>query len=330
MYKFINSADTYVDDMLAGYVRAHPEVVRAGRQGRTLVRRAGMRPGRVGLATGGGAGHLPLFLGYIGPGFVDTCAVGNVFEGPALGACIDAVKMADAGAGVLILFGNYGGDRMNFEMARKAVRSDLIETVLVNDDIASADTSERQKRRGVAGIIFAYKTAGAMAEAGAPLGDVADMARLTVSRTRTIGVGLKGCRLPSSTAPVFELPDGYIEMGIGIHGERGIRQTQLAGVDAVIDEMLSALLQDVPAASTGRVALLINGLGATPLEEQYIAFRRAAEILEMEGFEVVMPLVGSYVTALEMAGLSISLCFLDNEVEPWLAAKASCPFWKVA
>ncbi|SCW66663.1 dihydroxyacetone kinase, N-terminal domain [Rhizobium mongolense subsp. loessense] len=330
MKKFINTPESYVDDMLTGLVMAHPDIVRKGKQGRTLARRDGVSNGRVGIATGGGAGHLPLFAGYLGEGFADSCAVGNVFEGPNLQSCVDAINLADGGSGVLLLYGNYGGDRMNFDMASKLAATNDIETVLATDDIASASREEMSKRRGVAGIVFAYKAAGAAARTGASLKDVADIARRTVARTRTIGLGMKSCRLPGATGEISELGDNEVELGLGIHGEPGLWRRPMASADALVDEMISRLLEEGPDdKGHRRLAVMVNGLGATPLEELYIAFRRVGNVLAAQGLHVVMPLVGSFATSMEMAGLSVTLCFLDDELEKLLSAQATCPFWSV-
>jgi len=330
MKKLINDPADYVDEMLEGLCFAHPALTRTGDHRRTVARRNGPEKDKVGIATGGGSGHLPLFTGYVGEGLVDACAVGNVFEGPAIDACQDTIRAANGGAGVLCLFGNYGGDRMNFEMACEMLELEGIETrtVLGTDDIASAAPAEREKRRGVAGILYAYKAAGAAARNGADLDEVARIARHAVDRTRTLGVALAPCRIPGAKAPNFELGDEEIEMGMGIHGEPGIWRAPLGSADALVDEMSDRILAEAPE-DARRVSVLVNGLGATPLEELFIVYRHLKTCLDREGLEIVMPLVGPYVTSMEMAGASISLCFLDDELEPLVAAPAACPFWVV-
>ena len=331
MKKLINRPADYVDEMLAGLVAANPSLALDGEAGRVVRRAAGARGGKVGIASGGGSGHLPLFTGYVGTGLLDTCSIGNVFEGPNVASCTEAIRLADGGAGVLLLYGNYGGDRMNFDMAAEMLEFDGVETrtVLGADDIASAPPGERHKRRGVAGIVYAYKIAGAAAEAGADLAEVARVAQKAVDATRTIGVALAPCRVPGADKPTFSIGDGEMEMGIGIHGEPGIWRAALKPADAVAGEMIERLLAEKPAQNGGRVSILVNSLGATPLEELFILYRRAASDLEARGLEIVQPLVGPYVTSMEMAGASISLCFLDDELERLLAAPASCPFWRV-
>lgn len=330
MKKLINDPSAYVDEMLDGLVAAQPSLRRDGTAGRVVRRAAGMRPGKVGIASGGGSGHLPLFTGYVGPGLLDTCAIGNVFEGPNAASCMDAIRLADGGRGVLRLYGNYGGDRMNFDMAGEMLEDEGVETttVLGTDDIASGTPDDIGRRRGVAGIVYAYKAAGASAEAGADLGEVTRVAAKAVAATRTIGVALAPCRLPAAREPSFTLGDDEIEMGMGIHGEPGIWRDKLKPADAIADEMVDRLLADLPAPD-GRVSVLVNGLGATPLEELFILYRRVAERLGSLGLSIHRPLVGNFVTSMEMAGASISLFHLDDELAALLDAPAECPFWRV-
>ncbi|QCO17420.1 dihydroxyacetone kinase subunit DhaK (plasmid) [Azospirillum brasilense] len=331
MKKLINDPAHYVDEMLDGLCAAHPSLTRDGPAGRVIRRTEGARAGKVGIVTGGGSGHLPLFTGYVGPGLVDACSIGNVFEGPTVDSCIAAIKAADGGRGVLRLYGNYGGDRMNFDMAGEFLEDDGLElsTVLGTDDIASAAPDERNRRRGVAGIVYAYKIAGARADEGASLAEVTAAAAKAVERTRTIGCALSSCQIPGAAEPSFRIAPGEMEMGIGIHGEPGIWRDTLKPADAVVDEMVDRLLAERPEGSGRRVSVLVNSLGATPLEELFILYRRLAARLDKAGLTVVQPLVGPYVTSMEMAGVSLSLCFLDEELERLLAAPASCPFWKV-
>ena len=328
--KIINKPADYVDEMLDGLVAAHPGFARAGETGRVIHRAGGARAGKVGVVSGGGSGHLPLFTGYVGGGLLDACSIGNVFEGPTVGSCIEAIRLADGGAGVLLLFGNYGGDRMNFEMAAETVDFDGIatETVLGTDDIASAGPDLAAKRRGVAGIVYAYKIAGARAEEGATLAEVAATARHAVAQTRTIGLGLAACQIPGAAAPSFTLAEDEIEMGIGIHGERGIWRDKLRPADDLAAEMVERLLAERPDGTGSRVSVLLNSLGATPLEELYILYRKIAALLADAGLTVVKPIVGHVATSMEMAGVSLSLCWLDDDLERLLAAPSDCPFWR--
>lgn len=330
MKKLMNEPSQFVDEMLEGLVAANPSLTRDGEAGRVIRRAEGVRKGKVGVVSGGGSGHLPLFTGYVGPGLLDACSIGNVFEGPNVSSCMEAIRLADGGCGVLRLYGNYGGDRMNFDMAGEMLEGEIATTtVLGTDDIASAGLDEAGKRRGVAGILYAYKAAGAKAEEGADLDAVTAAAAKAVARTRTIGVALSPCQVPGAAKPTFTIDDDEIEMGMGIHGEPGIWRAKLKNADAITDEMIERLLAEKPADVGNRVSILVNSLGATPLEELFILYRRAAMRLKEAGLAIVQPLVGPYVTSMEMAGASISLCFLDEELERLLAAPASCPFWRV-
>jgi dihydroxyacetone kinase-like protein len=326
--KLMNAPDRFVDEMLDGLVSAHPSLIRSGR----VVRSAhAPRQGRVGIVSGGGSGHLPLFTGYVGRGLLDACAIGDVFAGPSVDACQAAIKAADGGRGVVRLYGNYGGDRMNFDLAGEFLEEDGMRTttVLGTDDIASAGPGEAHKRRGVAGIVYAYKIAGAAAEQDLDLDAVTALAQRAVSRCRTIGVALAPCQIPGAASPTFTLGEDEIELGMGIHGEPGIWRDRLKPADALADEMLDRLLADPVEGASKRVSVLVNSLGATPLEELFIVYRRIAARLGGQGFTIVRPLVGPMVTSMEMAGMSISLLHLDEELESLLGAPADCPFWKV-
>ena len=331
MKKLMNDPAVFVDEMLDGLTAAHPSLVRDVQNSRAIRRAEPIRAGKVGVVSGGGSGHLPLFTGYVGQGLLDACSIGNVFEGPNVDSCMAAMQAGNGSKGVLRLYGNYGGDRMNFDMAGEFLADEGIEstTVLGNDDIASAAPAERQKRRGVAGIIYAYKAAGAIAEQGASLAEVTAMAQRTVDATRTIGVALSPCQVPGSDRSSFILGDDEIEMGMGIHGEPGIWRDKLKPADAIVDEMIERLLADRPDGSGSEVSILVNSLGATPLEELFILYRRASTTLASAGLTIVQPLVGHFATSMEMAGASISLCFLDSDIRQMLAAPADCPFWKV-
>lgn len=330
MKKLMNSASDYVDEVLEGLVLAHPRLSLGGSARRVVHRAEGMRRGKVGIVSGGGSGHLPLFTGYVGSGMLDACSIGNVFEGPNIDSCIEAIKLADGGAGVLRLYGNYGGDRMNFDMAGEFLEGEIeTTTVLGTDDIASAAPEESAKRRGVAGIIYAYKMAGAHAEEGSDLAAVTETARQAVAATKTIGLALSPCQVPGSAKPTFEIAADEFELGMGIHGEPGLWRSKMKPADEIVDEMIGRLLAERPAGHRGRVSVLVNSLGATPLEELLILYRRACAKLGEAGLEIVHPLVGPYATSMEMAGASISICFLDGTLERLLAAPSGSPFWEV-
>lgn len=332
MKKLINDPKNFVDEMLQGLVAANSEMAIFGNSGRVITRSSPMREGKVGVVSGGGSGHLPLFTGYVGEGLLDACSIGNVFEGPNVESCIEAIQAANGGAGVLRLYGNYGGDRMNFDMAGEMLEFEGIKTttVLGTDDIASASIEDRAKRRGVAGILFAYKAAGALAREGGNLAQVTAIAQHAVDRTRTIGVALAPCQVPGASTPTFEIGDDEIELGMGIHGEPGIWRDKLKPVDEVTDEMVDRLMAEKPSDAGDRVAVLVNSLGATPLEELFIMYRKLASKMDEAGIKIAVPMVGPYVTSMEMQGASISLCFLDDELERLLKAPASCPFWTVS
>lgn len=332
MKKILNSPQAYVDEMLDGLVAAHPEALRRlGDDGRVIARAGGAFKGKVGIVTGGGSGHLPVFLGYVGDGLLDACAVGNVFAGPRVGDCQAAAHAADGGAGVLQLYGNYGGDRMNFDMSQEFLELEGMEvaSVRVADDVASAPKAERVKRRGVAGMVYAFKVAGARAAEGASLKEVTAAAQKAADACRSIGVALTPCVVPESGKPSFAIGDGEIEFGMGIHGEPGIWRGAMKPADALADEMLEYLLPELELARGARVAVLVNSLGATPHEELYILYRRVAKTLVDRGVTAVMPLVGRYATSMEMAGASLTLMPLDSELERLLKAPAQCPFWRV-
>jgi phosphoenolpyruvate---glycerone phosphotransferase subunit DhaK len=332
MKKILNSPQAYVDEMLDGLVAAHPEALRRlGDDGRVIARAGGAIKGKVGIVTGGGSGHLPVFLGYVGEGLLDACAVGNVFAGPRVGDCQAAARAADGGAGVLQLYGNYGGDRMNFDMSQEFLELEGMEvaSVRVADDVASAPKAERVKRRGVAGMVYAFKVAGARAAEGASLKEVTAAAQKAADACCSIGVALTPCVVPESGKPSFAIGNGEIEFGMGIHGEPGIWRGPMKSADALADEMLEHLLPELELTRGRRVAVLVNSLGATPHEELYILYRRVATTLSDRGLTAVMPLVGRYATSMEMAGASLTLMPLDSELERLLKAPAHCPFWRV-
>jgi len=329
--KIINSPEAFVDETIAGILAAHPWALRpVTADRRALVRAEPPRPGKVGIVTGGGSGHLPLFLGYVGRGLLDGVAVGNVFSSPSATQIAAATRAVDAGAGVLYLYGNYGGDIYNFDIAADLVAADGIRTrtVLGTDDVSSAPPGAREQRRGVAGLVYAFKIAGAAAERGDSLAEVEAVARRVGERVRTTGVGLSPTILPTAGAPTFTLEEGEMELGIGIHGEPGVHRGPLETADAIADRMLGAVLADLPPVAGASVSVLVNGLGATPLEELYVLYARIAERLGAAGATITMPLVGNYVTSLEMAGASLSLLVLDDELTELLEAPALSPFFQ--
>lgn len=333
MKKILNDPYHYVDEMLAGLTAAHPGHYRLhGDTGRVIARATPGRTGKVGIVSGGGSGHLPVFTGYVGKGLLDACAIGDVFASPSVDQMADAIRAADQGAGVVRLYGNYGGDIMNFDMAGDMVEMEDIETstVIVADDVPSASPEEASKRRGVAGMVYAFKIAGACAEeGGTDLAAVTDAGQRAADACRSVGFALSSCTVPQAGKPTFDIGATEMEMGMGIHGEPGIWRGDLRPADRIAEEMMDILLTDRPVGGTGRVSVMVNSLGATPPEELYILYRVVKARLEGAGAEIVMPLVGRYATSMEMAGASITLCHLDAELERWLTAPADCAFWKV-
>lgn len=332
MKKILNDPQAYVAEMLEGLVLAHPEYYqRAGADGRVITRPGGAIAGKVGIVSGGGSGHLPIFSGYVGKGLLDACAIGEVFSSPSVDQMAEAMRAANGGAGVLRLYGNYGGDCMNFDMAGDMLEMEDVPstTVLLADDVASAPPAEATKRRGVAGMVYAFKIAGAATEERANLETVTRIAQKAADACRSIGAALTPCTVPQSGRPTFTIADDEMEMGMGIHGEPGVWRGKLRTADQIAGEMLDKLLEDLPVTRGDRVSMLVNSLGATPPEELYILYRQVAARFRDIGATIVMPLVGRYATSMEMTGVSFTLCKLDEELERLLKAPAECAFWKV-
>jgi phosphoenolpyruvate---glycerone phosphotransferase subunit DhaK len=332
MKKILNDPGAYVDQTLDGLCLAYPVYYkRSAPQARVIVRAQPKSAKKVAIVTGGGSGHLPVFTGYVGHGLADACAIGDVFSSPSVDQIVEAIRAVNSGADVLLLQGNYSGDNMNFEMASEMVDLEGIETkiVRVTDDVASASADERRKRRGVAGLIYAYKIAGAKAESGADLKEVAEAAQKAVEATRSMGVALTPCTVPAAGKPTFTLADNEMEIGMGIHGERGVRRGPLKPADAIAEEIFSLLLTDLPLSTADHVSVLVNSLGATPLEELLIVFRYVARRLAELKVQIVMPLVGRYATSMEMTGMSLSICKLDAALEALLKAPCDSPFLRI-
>ncbi len=331
MKKLINDPTDYVDQSLEGMIAAHPTVYRFGETSTRVVARRKNKPkGQVGIVSGGGFGHLPLFAGYVGQGFLDTCAVGDVFAGPAGDDVKAALEEANHGGGILSVLGNYGGDRMTFQMQTQLIQASGVdaEIVIVNDDVASAGKAEADKRRGVAGVVLVFKIAGAAAEAGLSLSEVKRLAQKAIDNTRSVGVAIGACTIPQVGKPTFELDENEVEMGMGLHGEQGVWRGPLKTADALADEMVDRLLEDIPLSSGDEVTVLCNSLGATPIEELYILYRRVSARFNNINVKLVAPKVGRYATSMEMAGASLSLMKLDDELRSHLLAEAACPFWE--
>lgn len=328
MKKIINNPIDFVDETLDGLIKSHPKVYSLASDNSRVITRAIKSTNKVGLVTGGGSGHLPVFTGYVGKGLLDSCAIGSVFASPSVEQIASAIRNANNEKGVLCILGNYGGDVMNFEMACEIVKEEGIETktVIVADDIASAKVDERDKRRGIAGMIFVFKVAGALAEKGASLEDIYKIASDTNSNVRTLGVALSPCILPEAGKPTFEINKDEIEIGMGIHGEPGISREKIKSANDLTDDICKRILDDFNL-SNQEVGLMINSLGATPLEELYIVSRRVVENFNNHKISIFKNYVGRYATSMEMAGMSISVLKLNNKIKENLIAPTDCPFW---
>lgn len=333
MKKVINTPENFVNEMLEGIYAAHPDMVKPVAEDLRCFVTTKKVQGKVGIATGGGSGHLPLFLGYVGDGMLDGCAIGDVFQSPSAEQVLEVTKAIDSGAGVLYVYGNYNGDIFNFDMAADMADFEegiKVETVVAGEDVASAGPSvpgEKNTRRGVAGIFFVFKCAGAAAAELMGLDEVKRIAEKACANVRTMGVALSPCIVPRVGRPSFELADDEMEIGMGIHGEPGIRRGKLLTADEIVDEMINPIIDDLPYCDGDEVAVLINGLGATPLEEQYVMYRRVSQVLKGRGIAVFKVYVGEYATSMEMAGASITLLKLDDELKRLLAAPANTPFF---
>ena len=324
MNRVINNPDEVVEDSLRGYLAACPSLLQATAHPRVLRRADAPVPGRVGVVTGGGSGHEPAFLGYIGPGLLDAVAIGEVFASPTAKSFHAAFQAADAGAGVACLYGNYAGDNMNVKMAVKLAAKDgiTVQTVVANDDVASAGPHERDKRRGVAGEIVMWKAAGARAAEGATLTEVIAAAQKAIDQTRSVGIGLSACTIPAAGKPNFTIKDGEMEVGIGHHGEPGIAVMPTTSARDMAADMAERIVADLPFSRGDDVLVLVSGLGATPLMELYLLYGHVDEMLRGRGITPRHRFVGNYFTSLDMMGVSLTLTRLDAELDRLLAAPA--------
>ena len=329
MKKIINNPSDFVEESIDGLIKSHPDVYAFAKDNNRVITRAKKASNKVGIVTGGGSGHLPVFTGYVGKGFLDACAIGSVFASPSVEQMVSAIKNADNGNGVLCIIGNYGGDVMNFEMACEMAEADGIKTkkIIVADDIASAKEAEKLKRRGIAGMIFVFKIAGAAAETGASLDEVFNTASEANNNIRTLGVALSPCILPEAGKPTFEIRDDEIEIGMGIHGEPGIKREKLKPANDLVDDLYKRIIEDSRLKSNDNVAIMINSLGATPLEELYIISKRVNENLSQSKIKNIKTYVGRYATSMEMSGMSITTLKLSDSLKKNLLAPSECPFW---
>ena len=282
MKKFINDPFDFVEELTEGIIHAHPDYYRAENGDlRVIVRQDAPVKGKVAIATGGGSGHLPVFMGYVGKGLADGACIGNVFSSPSAGQMKRVTKAIDSGAGVLYLYGRYQGDMMNFNSAAEESKQNgiQVETVVVSDDIASAPPEKHDERRGVAGIFFAYKIAGAMADEMASLDEVKRVTQKAVDNTRSLGVALGPCTIPLVGKPNFEISDDEMEIGMGIHGEQGVERVKMRTADEIAANLVDRVVNDMPFVAGDEVAVLVNSLGATPLEELYVLYRKIDDLL---------------------------------------------------
>jgi dihydroxyacetone kinase-like protein len=315
MKKLINSPDSAVDDELAGMAAAHGDLIRI-EEPNIVVRRDAPRAGKVGVISGGGSGHEPMHGGFVGMGMLDAACPGAVFTSPVPDQMLAATKAVNGGAGVLHIVKNYTGDIMNFELAAEMARAEGIEVaaVVIADDVAVKDSLYTAGRRGVGGTVLAEKIVGAAAEAGADLATVTALCQKVQDNVRSMGMALTSCTVPAAGKPTFELGDDEMEIGIGIHGEPGRTRMKLASADEITEMLATPILDDLPFEKGDSVLAFVNGMGGTPLMELYIVFNKLARMLDERGIAIGRSFVGNWITSLEMAGCSITLLRLDDEL----------------
>lgn len=326
MKKLINAPQEVVEDMVSGMIAAHPDRLQRV-QGTTALMRKQNKERKVAVVSGGGSGHEPAHSGYIGEGMLDGAVAGEVFTSPTPDQIFALIKAVDSGEGVLLVIKNYSGDVMNFDMAAELAENEGIHTarVIVNDDVA---VGNREDRRGIAGTIFVHKIAGALAKQGASLQEVKRVADKVIANVRTMGMSLTPATVPAVGKPGFDIADDEMEIGMGIHGEQGIQRMKMTSADETADILLSKVLEDLPFASGDSVAVMVNGLGSTPLMELYIVERKVNNILKEKSIQKAFTFVGEYMTSLEMAGCSVSLLKLDEELTALLEAPADAMAWR--
>lgn len=317
MQKFINDPSKVVDEMLEAYVKVHADLVLPTENERVIKYKDAPIQGKVGIVTGGGSGHKPAFVGYVGRNMVDAVACGEIFSSPPAQMFFDAIKEANGGAGVAVLYGNYAGDNMNVAMAMEEAEDEgiVVKKVVANDDVPSAPKGQEAKRRGVAGEILMWKVGGAKAAMGASLDEVIAAAQKAINNTRSMGIGLSPCTIPEVGHPNFTIEEGKMEVGIGHHGEPGIEICDLEPSAKIAERFCNVILPDLPFQSGDEVVVLISGLGSTPVMEQYIVFNDVEKILSEKGIKIYVSYVGNYFTSLEMAGITCTLMKLDDELK---------------
>lgn len=327
MTRIFADPDSFVADALRGFALAHADEVALVDGG--VVRARPLEPGKVAVLIGGGSGHYPAFAGFVGPGLAAGAVCGNIFTSPSTAQALRVARAADAGGGVLFTYGRYAGDVIHFGEAERRLRSDGIDarTVLITDDVASAPEAQRDERRGIAGILCVFHVAGAAAERGDPIDEVERLAALANLRTRTHGVAFAGCTLPGADHALFDVPDGQMSIGLGIHGEPGVRDVPLQAAPELAVTLAEPLLAERPEGAV-RAAVILNGLGSVKYEELYVLYGYVAAHLEANGVEIVEPECGEFVTSLDMAGVSLTLMWLDDELEELWKAPASSPAFR--
>ncbi len=326
MKKIINSPENVVDEMLEGFVKAHPQYVKKLENLNVIVR-SNPKTGKVALVSGGGSGHEPSHAGYVGEGMLDAAVAGEVFTSPTPDQVYEAIKAVNTGKGVLLIIKNYTGDVMNFEMAGDMAKDEGIEVeqVIVNDDVAVEDSTYTTGRRGIAGTIFVHKIAGAKAEMGGSLQEVKNVAEKVIKNVKSMGMALTSCTLPAVGKPSFNLGDNEMEIGIGIHGEPGTHRELIKPANEIVDELLERIFDNLKLNSGDEIAVMVNGMGATPLMELNIANSRVHDVIVNKGIKIIKTYVGNYMTSLDMAGFSITILKLDDELKGLLLHKANTP-----
>lgn len=316
MQRILNDPDNIVDEMLKGFLKAHSDIVEATENPR-VVKAKNIPKGKVGVITGGGSGHKPAFIGYVGENLCDAAAVGEICSSPTAMAFLDAAKTADQGKGVACLYGNYSGDNMNVKMAVKMAKKEgiTVKTVIANDDVASAPKDQKEKRRGVAGEVLMWKVGGAKAAKGGDLDEVIAAAQKAINNTRSVGIGLTPCTLPAVGHPNFKIKEGTMEVGIGHHGEPGIEVVPIESAAKMAERMTDVVLPDYPFVEGNEVVVLVSGLGATPVMELYVLYDEIEKILQEKGIKTHKSYVGNYFTSLEMSGATLTIMKLDEELK---------------
>lgn len=323
--RIMNDPDNIVDEMLKGFLKVHSDIVEATDNPR-VVKAKNIPQGKVGVVTGGGSGHKPAFIGYVGENMCDAAAVGEICSSPTAAAFLDGFRCTNQGNGVACLYGNYSGDNMNVKMAVKMAKREGIEvkTVVANDDVASAPKDQREKRRGVAGEVFMWKCGGAKAAKGGSLDEVIAAAQKAIDNTRSIGIGLAPCTLPAVGHPNFEIKPGTMEVGIGHHGEPGIAVVELEDAAGIAKRMVDVVLPDYPFVEGDEVAVLVSGLGATPVMELYVLYNEIEKLLTEKGILIHRSYVGNYFTSMEMMGATLTVMKLDDELKELIDMPVNC------